>query len=153
MARAGRDPYPFTWEIPAAVVVACGLVLAAGVHLGRGVACLLAGEGFRWPRSTEFFGSLGAVLAGDPAAGLAQPVADIAPALLVTAIVATEVLLLALLGCTGYQMVSRWGPEAPKGMATTSEAERLLGRSRLFRSRRIVRPDLYGARPLPAKGA
>ena len=33
------------------------------------------------------------------------------------------------------------------------EAERMLGRSRLFRSRRIVRPDLYGARPLPAKGA
>lgn len=30
-------------------------------------------------------------------------------------------------------------------MATTIEAERLLGRSRLFRSRRIVRPDLYGA--------
>lgn len=153
VARGGRDPYPFTWEIPAAVVVACGMVLAAGIHLGRGVAYLLEGEGFRWPTSAGFIGSLGAVLSGDPAAGLAQPVADIAPSLLVTAIIATEVLLLALVACAGHQMASRWGPAAPKGMATTSEAERLLGRSRLFRSRRIVRPDLYGARSLPAKGA
>ena len=114
---------------------------------------VLAGDGFRWPRSTEFFRSLGEVLAGNPAAGLAQPVADIAPPLLVTAIISTEVLLLALLGYASYQMASRWGPAAPKGMATTSEAERLLGRSRLFRSRRIVRPDLYGARSAPAKGA
>ena len=75
------------------------------------------------------------------------------PGLLVATIVGTEVLLFAVLGWVGCELVSRWGPAAPKGMATTSEAERLLGRSRLFRSRRIVRPDLYGARSLSSKGA
>ena len=74
MARVGRDPYPFTWEIPVALIAACGVVIAGGVHLGRAIACLVAGEGFRWPRSTEFFGSLSGVLTGDPGAGLAQAV-------------------------------------------------------------------------------
>lgn len=152
MARPGQDPYPFTWEIPLAVVAACGLVLTVGVHLGRAIACLLAGEGFRWPQSTEFFGSLGGVLTGDPSAGLAQAVTGVPPDLLVATIIAAEVLLLAVLGWVVWELASRWGPATPKGMATTSEAERLLGRSRLFRSRRIVRPDLYGARA-PAKGA
>ncbi len=153
MARVGRDPYPFTWEIPVAFIAVCGVVTVGGVHLGRAIACLLAGEGFRWPISTEFFGSLGGVLTGDPSAGLAQAVTGVPPSLLVTTIIAAEALLFAVLAWAGYQLATRWGPAAPKGMATTSEAERLLGRSRLFRSRRIVRPDLYGARPLPAKGA
>ncbi|MEA4945839.1 MULTISPECIES: hypothetical protein [Propionibacteriales] len=153
MARPSQDPYPFTWEIPLAAIAACGMVFAVGVQSGRAIACLLAGKGFRWPRSTEFFGSLPGVLTGDPAAGLAEAVTGVPPGLLVATIIATEVVLFAVLGWAGYELVSRWGPTAPKGMATTSEAERLLGRSRLFRSRRMVRPDLYGARALPAKGA
>ena len=152
MARPNRDPYPFTWEIPVALIAACGVVIAGGVHLGRAIACLVAGEGFRWPRSTEFFGSLSGVLTGDPSAGLAEAVTGVPPGLLVATIIVTEVCVVAVLGWVGYELVSRWGPTAPKGMATTTEAERLLGRSRLFRSRRIVRPDLYGARA-PAKGA
>lgn len=153
MARPNRDPYPFTWEIPAAILAACGVVFAAGVQLGRGVACLLAGEGFRWPRSTEFFGSLGRVLTGDSAAGLAVAVTGVPPGLLVATIIATELLLFAVLGWACFELVSRWGPAAARGMATASEADRLLGRSRLFRSRRIVRPDLYGSRSFTARGA
>lgn len=152
MARPIRDPYPFTWEIPVAVIAACGVVVAGGVHLGRAIACLLAGEGLRWPRSTEFFASLSGVLTGDPSAGLAEAATGVASGLLVATIVTTEVFLFAVLGWAGYELASRWGPTAPKGMATTSEAERLLGSSRLFRARRIVRPDLYGARALLTKG-
>lgn len=153
MARPSQDPYPFTWEIPVAVIAAGGVVFAVGVHLGRATACLLAGEGFRWPSTAEFFGSLGGVLTVDPGAGLTQPVTSVPATLLVTTIVGTELLLFAVMGWVGWELASRWGPAAPKGMATASEAERLLGRSRLFRSRRIVRPDLYGARSLSSKGA
>ena len=149
MARPSQDPYPFTWEIPLAAIAACGMVFAVGVQSGRAIACLLAGEGFRWPPTAEFFGSLGGVLTGDLGAGLAQPVAGVPATLLVTTIVGTELLLFAVMGWVGWELASRWGPAVPKGMATAGEAERLLGRSRLWRSRRIVRPDLFARRRVP----
>jgi hypothetical protein len=40
----------------------------------------------------------------------------------------------------------RWGPGRTRGVATGAEAEQLLGVARLRRSRKIVRPDLYGKR-------
>lgn len=153
VARVGRDPYPFTWEIPVAVIAACGVVFCVGVQFGRAVACLLAGAGFRWPPSSGFFGSLGGVLAGDAGAGLAQPAVGVSPAVLTVAIVGAELAVFAVLGWVGWELASRWGPAVPKGMATAGEAERLLGRSRLWRSRRIVRPDLFARRRVPGKGA
>jgi hypothetical protein len=41
--------------------------------------------------------------------------------------------------------LDRWGPARLRGMATAAEAESLLGRSRLRRHARVIRPDLYGA--------
>ena len=44
-----RDPYPWTWEIPAAVILATLFVIVIGIQLGRSVANLLAGAGWTWP--------------------------------------------------------------------------------------------------------
>ncbi len=41
-----HDPYPWTWEIPLAVAVVILMVLVCGVHLGRGIANVLAGAGW-----------------------------------------------------------------------------------------------------------
>src|SRR5215216_1968892 len=65
-----RDPYPWTWEIPLGVVLVILMVLVCGVHLGRGIANVLAGAGWAFPTRVELFRSLPAVLAGDAAAGL-----------------------------------------------------------------------------------
>lgn len=147
MARPLHNPYPFTWEIPVGVAVACGVVFALGIHLGRAITCLASGHGFLWPAPAEFFTSLGGLLTGDAGAGLAQPATNVAPALLAGSIIGTELVLLVLVGWACYELTTRWGPSAPKGMASAGEAKRLLGRSRLHRSRRIVRPDLYTESP------
>ena len=44
-----RDPYPWTWEIPVAVILATLFVIVIGIQLGRSVANLLAGAGWTWP--------------------------------------------------------------------------------------------------------
>ena len=41
-------------------------------------------------------------------------------------------------------LVRRWGPGSLKGVASPGEVERLLGHRRLYRVRKVVRPDLYG---------
>lgn len=146
MARPLHNPYPFTWEIPVGAAVACGVVFALGIHLGRAIACLASGQGFVWPAPAEFFTSLGGLLTGDAGAGLAQPATNVSPALLAGSLIGTELVLLVLVAWAGYELAARWGPAAPKGMASAGEAERLLGRSRLHRSRRIVRPDVYSER-------
>lgn len=45
-----RNPYPLTWEIPLAVLVAAVLLAVLGVHAGRAVANLVAGAGLTLPR-------------------------------------------------------------------------------------------------------
>ena len=79
------------------------------------------------------FTSLGGLLAGDASAGLARSANEISPALLAGSIIGTELVLLVLMAWAGNEAAARWGPAAPKGMASASEAERLLGRSRLRR--------------------
>jgi hypothetical protein len=56
MQRERRhDPYPWTWEIPAAVITLVLLIVATGAHLGRSAANLLAGAGWTWPTMGGFF--------------------------------------------------------------------------------------------------
>jgi hypothetical protein len=38
-----HDPYPWTWEIPLGIALVILIVLVCGVHLGRGIANVLAG--------------------------------------------------------------------------------------------------------------
>lgn len=40
-----HDPYRWTWEIPLGIVLVILMVLVCGVHLGRGIANVLAGAG------------------------------------------------------------------------------------------------------------
>ena len=146
MQRARRnDPYPFTWEIPAAIIAGVLLVLALGIHIGRASANLLAGAGWGWPAREELFRSLPAILGGDGGAGLPGAFRGGAgQTVLWTSIGITELLLLVLLVWSLKIGLDRWGPHRVQGMATRAEAEQMLGRSRLRKASPVVRPDLYG---------
>ena len=126
-----HDPYPLTWEVPAALLMLAGIVLVLGVHLGRGLANRFAGAG--WP--------------GDAAAGLAASDRQLAaPSAVLGWIVAIEILLFATCAVLAVFGMRRWGPGRRKGMATAADAETALGLSRLRRVRHIIRPDLYPPR-------
>ena len=157
MQRSRRyNPYPWTWEIPAAVTCAMVLALALGVHVGRGFATLTAGAGWMWPSAVMLFRSVPAVLGGDATAGLAataiSSVAVVDQGSLLWWVAAAELVTLALLAMVGFSMLRDWGPGRLKGMATRDQAERLLGVSRLRRVRHVIRPDLR-LRRTPARGA
>jgi len=146
MQRSRRnDPYPFTWEIPAAIIAVGLLVLVLGVHIGRAVVNLLAGVGWGWPSREELFRSLPGILRGDADAGLPGALhGGVGQSALWTSIGATELLLLILLAWSLKVGLDRWGPQRVQGMATRAEAEQMLGRTRLRKASAIVRPDLYG---------
>jgi hypothetical protein len=142
-----QDPYPWTWEIPLAVILGELVLISFGVHLGRAVANVLAGCDWRFPRRGNLFSSLPAVVRGDAGAGLVDlygPGAS--PPSLLMCVAATELILLAATVALIKFGLDRWGPGRTKGLATPGEAEKLLGVTRLRRSRRIIRPDLYGKR-------
>ena len=146
MQRSRRgDPYPFTWEIPAAIIASVLLVLALGVHIGRGAANLLAGAGWAWPAQPDLFRSLPGVLGGDGGAGLPGVLhGGAGRTALWSSIGVTEMLLAILLGWALKIGLDRWGPQRVQGLATRAEAERMLGRTRLRKASAVIRPDLYG---------
>ena len=146
MQRARRtNPYPFTWEIPLTATVAMVLLLVLGIHAGRAGANFVAGGGLTLPSREALFTSVAGVLGGDAGAGLSGATAHLAGAAAVRVWVAIiETLILALIVWVGKVSFDRWGPGRIQGMATRTEAERLLGRSRLRRAGAVVRPDLYG---------
>ena len=140
-----QDPYPWTWEMPLAVILAVLVLISFGVHLGRAVANVQAGGAWRFPSRVSLFSSLPAVLRGDAGAGLVDlhgPGAS--PSSLLMCIGTTELILLAPTVLLIKLGLDRWEPGRMKGLASRGEAERLLGVTRLRRSRKIVRPDLYG---------
>lgn len=138
------NPYPFTWEIPTLILVVVLLVAGVGVHVGRGLATLIAGYGWTWPHHVDLFRSLPALLAGDPAAGLPSgTLSATAGVPLAAAIIVTELVALAGLLLLARPLLNRWGPHRMRGMATTSQAVDVLGVRRLHQVRHIIRPDLY----------
>jgi hypothetical protein len=140
-----HDPYPWTWEIPLGVVLVILMLLVCGVHLGRGIANVLAGAGWVFPTRVELFESLPAVLGGDAAAGLNGLNGSVSsPSAVWMWVVATEVMLLAVGALLLKLVLDRWAPGRLRGMASRGEAERLLGVTRLRKVRSVVRPDLYG---------
>jgi hypothetical protein len=127
------------------------LVLVCGVHLGRGIANVLAGAGWAFPGRVDLFRSLPDVFRGDPGAGLdALNGSRSSPAMLWTWTVVTEVMLLAVCASALKMILDRWGPGRMRGMASRGEAERLLGVTRLRKVRSVVRPDLCGKSRHPA---
>src|SRR5215217_1712410 len=65
-----QDPYPWTREMPLAVILPVLVLTSFGVHLGRAVANVLAGCDWRFPSRVDLFSSLPDVLRGDAGAGL-----------------------------------------------------------------------------------
>jgi hypothetical protein len=140
-----QDPHPWTCELPLAVILAVLVLISFGVHLGRSVANVLAGCNWRFPNRVHLFSSLPAVLRGDAGAGLVDLHGQLAsPSSLIACVGATELILLAATVLLIKWGLDRWGPGRTRGVATGAEAERLLGVARLRRSRKIIRPDLYG---------
>lgn len=142
-----RDPYPFTWEIPVAVLIAAMLLFGIGVQLGRSLAYWQAGASGVWPPIKAVATSIPAILAGHPAAGLHPPPAVVVNAGTVIAWVAGVELAIATVAVLGGAVALRhWGPGRMRGMATPDEAEATLGLRRLRAHRRVIRPDLYPTR-------
>jgi hypothetical protein len=140
-----RDPYPWTWEIPLASAVVVLVLVAYALQLGRSLANLLVGAGWAWPDRAGVWGSLPAVVGGDAGAGLdALQAPPAGPALVSVCVAVSELAVLAVLACSVKVVLDRWGPARVRGMASRTEAELLLGVSRLRRVRGVVRPDLYG---------
>ena len=142
-----RDPYPFTWEVPAGILAATLLLAALGIQVGRSLAQLAAGAGWRWPTGRTLFTSIPAILAGQAGAGLdPAPTPAATGSAVVACVAAIELILASAVATTVLLALRRWGPDRMKGMATPAEAEASLGLSRLRAQRHIIRPDLYPPR-------
>lgn len=140
-----RNPYPYTWEIPIGILTGWLLLAGLGIHLGRALANWVAGAGWTWPTGRAHYTSIPAILAGNPTAGVALSRAGASPGALHAWLIAVELVILA-----GYTVVliwagRRWGPGRMKGMASPTEAEQVLGLTRLRRNATLIRPDLHPA--------
>ena len=146
MQRSRRtNPYPFTWEIPVFLLTAVAFLLLMGVQVGRSIANLIAGSGWVFVERPKLITSLGGVLTGQADAGIEGLTSPATSSLLWTCMAVVE--LLVLIGCVvGLKWgLARWGPGRLHGMATRTEAETLLGQTRLRKHAKVIRPDLYGS--------
>src|SRR4051794_23020500 len=104
-----RNPYPWSWEIPASVCLVIAGTLTLGAHLGRAVANLLAGTGWHLPRLAQTLICLPALLAGDAGTGLTGLHRSPAPpTLLWTWIGISDVLLLIVVVLAVWWGMRRW---------------------------------------------
>ena len=146
MQRSRRTtPYPFTWEIPVGIVLGVPLTLVLGLQAGQSVANLVAGNGWVFVDRVALFSTLGPLLSGQASAALPGVTHPASAELYWTCVVFVELLVVVVIGWAVKLGLDRWGPARLRGMATAAEAERLLGRTRLRRHARVIRPDLYGA--------
>jgi hypothetical protein len=145
MQHARRtNPYPWTWEIPATIIAVMLLVLGIAVHVARAIANLFAGAGWQLTPRPALFSSLPRLIGGDAGAGLADVPGGYASSGALWFWIATnEVVVLALVVLVTRWGLVHWGPGRIQGMASPSEAEQLLGLSRVRRNAPIIRPDLY----------
>lgn len=146
MQRARRtNPYPWTWEIPAATVTFLLMLMSLGLHAARAAANLIAGEQWEWPPRAELFSAIPGVLGGDASAGLSRHLTHPSSSeqLWIWIVTVELVVITGFILMLRWAMV-RWGPGRILGMASASEVELLLGSSRLRRNAAVIRPDLYG---------
>jgi hypothetical protein len=153
--RREADPYPWSWELPAVCFAVVLCVALSALHAGRSVAFAVGGRGWVWPASDQLLTSVPHLLAGQTTSGLGAAVAPVAPPLVAVGIAVTELIAFGGLGLLSWQLLVRFGPNALRGVASSAEANRLLGRSRLSRVRKVVRPDLCAslAKELSGGGA
>jgi type IV secretion system protein VirD4 len=141
------NPYPWTWELPAAAVVAVLLVMVIAVHGARSIANVTVGGGWQFTDRSALFGSLPSILGGDAGAGLTSAAASASSRYLWVWISATELATVVVTALVLRSVLRRWGPGRVLGMASPSEATVLLGEGRLRRNAAMIRPD----RPLAGR--
>jgi len=140
-------------EVAAVVLTGVLLLLASAALTGLALASALFGGDWVWPAGSDTAGQvLAGLLTGEPGRGLpAQLQAQVPGSVAVySSVVAAELVMLAAAAL--LWRYHRPG-DARGGMATRSEAQRVLGRSRLRQARTIIRPDLYGTTSRSALGA
>lgn len=139
-----RDPYPHTWEVPAGTAIMTLLLAVVGVQLGRSLANWFAGADWHWPPSRRLLSSIPAVLTGNATAGLTPtPNPAATPTAVIGWIAAVELVLFAAAITGTLLALRRWGPGRMRGIASRTDAETVLGVTRLRRVRHIIRPDRY----------
>ena len=145
MQHARRtNPYPWTWEIPTAIIAAILLVMALSIHLARAIANLVTGGDWQLTPRSELFSSLPKLVSGDARAGLPETsIAHASSGQLWFWIAATEVVALVVVAIVLRWGLTQWGPGRIQGMASPAEADQLLGVGRLRRNATMIRPDLY----------
>lgn len=65
------NPYPWSWEIPVAVIVAVLLVMVVALHIARSIANAVVDGGWQFTPRSELFSSLPGLVTGDATSGLA----------------------------------------------------------------------------------
>ncbi len=146
MQRTRRTtPYPFTWEVPVGLALAVLMALVVGLQAGRSLANLVAGNGWVFVDRIALFTTLAPLLGGQAGAGLPAVGHPATPELLWACAGVVELLVVLVIGWAVKFGLDRWGPARLRGMATAAEAEALLGRTRLRRHAKVIRPDLHGA--------
>ena len=135
-----QDPYPWTWEIPLAVVCAVLVVGVVACQVGRSLANWFAGAGWLWPPPDKLVTSIPVLLAGDAAAGLSgvQHAASAAALWGWLTVVGLLTITASTIACV--RAWRQWGPGRMRGMATITDAHELLGEDRLWKVRHVVRP-------------
>ena len=104
-----------------------------------------AGNGWVFVDRMALFTTLGPLLGGQAGAALPAVTHPASAELYWTCVVLVELFVVVVIGWAVKLGLDRWGPARLRGMATAAEAEALLGRTRLRRHARVIRPDLYGA--------
>ena len=139
------DGYAWTWEPAVGALTTVALLGVVAIQAGRSLTLAASGAGWHWPPAPALVTSSWGILTGDLHAGLTtHGTANvwvawaIAGALFVAGL--TAAIVLALRVTAGRRF---------KGMATTGQAEQLLGLGRHRANRAVIRPDLHrkGHRP------
>lgn len=145
--RSRADVVPLTWEVPVAITACWLLGSALALPVGQGVAFLLTGEGFVWPRGTLVPSVVGLVQ-GEIGQGLPPERVASLPSggLVYGAVVICELLVCALTASAFTVWWRSMGPGAHFGIARRHDVARVLGPGNLHRRRTTIRPDLYPGR-------
>lgn len=139
-----KESIPWTWEPLVAGLALYLFVVLVAAQVGRGTAYLLAGDGFRWPTADAQVSSAFRVLAGHSASGLlGTGVPVLGSTWLYICLIVVELVALTVVTWVGVAVFLRWGPARILGMATRSEAEKMLGLARLRSHAAVIRPDLH----------
>ena len=134
-----EDGYAWTWEPAVGALTTIALIGMVAVQAGRSLILAAAGAGWHWPPSTALVTSSWGILTGNLHAGLTtHGTANvwvawaIAAALFIAGLTAAAIVSLRVAAGRRF-----------KGMATTGQAQQLLGLGRLRANRAVIRPDRY----------